>query len=171
VPANAAQVIRIAAELNWHPVFILNDTAASIAAALKPAGLENASGVISTAFFKDVNDPRWKDDPATKEWLSFREKYYRGGQDDGPALYGYAVAETLAQVLNQCGDDLSRENVMRQAASLKEYEGSILLPGITISTGPSDFAPIKQLRLVQFDGHSWQPIDDVVGSTFSDVKK
>ena len=171
VPANAAQVIRIAAELNWHPVFILNDTAASIATALKPAGLENASGVISTAFVKDVNDPRWKDDPATRDWLSFREKYYRGGQDDSAALYGYAVAETLAQVLNQCGDDLSRENVMRQAASLKGYEGSILLPGITISTGPSDFAPIKQLRLVQFDGRSWQPIDDVVGSAFSDAKK
>lgn len=171
VPANAAQVIRIAADLNWHPVLILNDTAASIATALKPAGLEKAAGVISTAFFKDASDPKWKDDPAIKDWLSFREKYYRGGQDDNGALFGYAAAETMAQVLKQCGDDLSRENVMRQAAALSDYEGSILLPGITVSTGASDFAPIKQLRLVQFDGRTWQPIGDVVDSVSSGARK
>lgn len=168
VPANAARVIRIAAELNWHPVFILNDTAASIASALRPAGLENSVGVISTSFLKDVNDPAWKDDPAMKDWSSFMDKYYpKGDKDDGAALYGYAVAETLVQVLKQCGDDLSPENVMRQAATLKDYEASVFLPGITINTGSEDFQPIKHMRLVQFDGHTWQPIGDVFESAFS----
>jgi ABC-type branched-subunit amino acid transport system substrate-binding protein len=168
VPANAARVIRIAADLNWHPVFILNDTAASIATALRPAGLENSAGVISTSFLKDVSDPAWKDDPAMKDWSSFMNKYYPGGdKDDSAALYGYASAETLVQVLKQCGDDLSRENVMRQAASLKGYQASVLLPGITISTGPEDFRPVKQMRLVEFDGRTWQPIGDVIESAFS----
>jgi branched-chain amino acid transport system substrate-binding protein len=168
VPANAARVIRIAADLNWHPVFILNDTAASIATALRPAGLENSVGVISTSFLKDVSDPAWKDDPAMKDWSSFMNKYYPGGdKDDSAALYGYASAETLVQVLKQCGDDLSRENVMRQAASLKGYQASVLLPGVTISTGPEDFRPVKQMRLVQFDGRTWQPIGDVIESAFS----
>jgi branched-chain amino acid transport system substrate-binding protein len=172
VPANAARVIRIAADLNWHPVFILNDMAASIASALRPAGLENSVGVISASFLKDVNDPAWNDDPAIKDWPAFIEKFYPGGdKDDSAALYGYAAAETLVQVLKQCGDDLSRENVMRQAAALREYQGSVLLPGITISTALGDFRPIKQMRLVQFDGRTWQPIGDVVESAFSDVKK
>jgi branched-chain amino acid transport system substrate-binding protein len=171
-PSNASRAIRIAADLNWHPVFILNDMAGSIAAALRPAGLENAVGVISTSFLKDVNDPAWKDDPAMKDWPSFMDEYYRGGdKDDSAALYGYAAAETLVEVLRQCGDDLSRENVMRRAAALKDYQGSVLLPGITISTGPTDFRPVKQLRLVQFDGRTWQPIGDVVETAFSDAKK
>jgi branched-chain amino acid transport system substrate-binding protein len=167
VPANAARVIQIAADLNWHPVFILNGMAGSIATALRPAGLENSAGVISTSFLKDVNDPAWKDDPAMKDWSSFMDKYYPGGdEDDGAALYGYASAETLVQVLKQCGDDLSRENVMRQAAALRDYQPPVLLPGITISTGPGDFRPIKQIRLVQFDGRTWQPIGDVIESAF-----
>jgi ABC-type branched-subunit amino acid transport system substrate-binding protein len=172
VPSNAARVIRIAADLNWHPVVMLNDMAASIATALKPAGLENSLGVISTSFLKDVNDPAWKDDPAIKDWTSFMEKYYPSGdRDDSAALFGYAAAETLVQVLKQCGDDLSRENVMRQAASLKEFQGSLLLPGITMTTGPDDFRPLKQARLVQFDGRTWQPIGDVVETAFSEPKK
>jgi branched-chain amino acid transport system substrate-binding protein len=171
-PSNAARVIRTAADLNWHPVFMLNDMAASIATALRPAGLENSVGVISASFLKDVNDPAWKDDPVIKDWASFMDRYYpRGDKDDSAVLYGYAVAETLVQVLKQCGDDLSRENVMRQAATLKQYQGSLLLPGITISTGLGDFRPIKQMRLVQFDGRTWQPIGDVVESAFSDFKK
>jgi ABC-type branched-subunit amino acid transport system substrate-binding protein len=172
VPANAAQAIRIAADLNWHPVFILNDMAASIGTALKPAGLEKSAGVISAAFLKDVNDPVWKDDPATRDWLAFMDKYNpNGSKDDSAALFGYAAAETLAQVLKQCGDDLSRENVMRQASALENYQPSVLLPGIRISTGSQDFRPIKGLRLVQFDGRSWQPIGEVVETAFSDAKK
>jgi branched-chain amino acid transport system substrate-binding protein len=171
VPANAARAIKIAADINWHPVFILNDIAASIAAALTPAGLENSVGVISAAYLKDANDPAWKDDPGIKDWQVVMDKYYRGGNADSIALYGYAAAGTLVQVLKQCGDDLSRENVMRQAAALEDYQGGVLLPGIGISTGPWDFRPIKQLRLVQFDGRTWQPIGDVVETAFSDVKK
>jgi len=166
-PAVAALAIRRMAELNWHPVFLLDNTSASIANALRPAGLENSIGVISTAFLKNAGDPAWNDDAGMKDWLAFMEKYYPdGNREDGNALFGYAAAETLVQVLTQCGDDLSRENVMRQAASLKDYRGSILLPGIAINTGPDDFRPIKQMRLVQFDGGTWQPIGDMIESAF-----
>jgi branched-chain amino acid transport system substrate-binding protein len=171
-PANAAKVIRIAAELNWHPVFILSHMASSIATALKPAGVENAVGAITAAFLKDANDPAWKDEQATKDWQSFVDKYSRaGGKDDGAAVFGYAAAETLVQVLKQCGNDLSRENVMKQAGTLKDYQGSVLLPGIKISTGPWNFRPIKHLRLVQFDGRTWQPIGDVLETAFSNVDR
>jgi branched-chain amino acid transport system substrate-binding protein len=166
-PAVAALAIRRMAELNWHPVFLLDNTSASIANALRPAGLENSIGVISTAFLKNAGDPAWNDDAGMKDWLAFMEKYYPdGNREDGNALFGYAAAETLVQVLTQCGDDLSRENVMRQAASLKDYRSSILLPGIAINTGPDDFHPIKQMRLVQFDGGTWQPIGDMIESAF-----
>jgi len=166
-PAVAALAIRRMAELDWHPVFLLDNTSASIADALRPAGLENSIGVISTSFLKNAGDPAWKDDPGMKDWSAFMEKYYPdGNREDGNALFGYAAAETLVQVLTQCGDDLSRENVMRQAASLKDYRGSILLPGIAINTGPDDFRPIEQMRLVQFDGGTWQPIGDMIESAF-----
>ena len=171
-PANAAKVIRRAAELNWHPVFILSRMSSSIATALKPAGPENAAGVITAAFLKDANDLTWKDEQATKDWQAFVDKYNRtGGKDDGAAVFGYEAAETLVQVLKQCGNDLTRDNVMKQAAALKDYPGSVLLPGIKISTGPWNFRPIKQLRLVQFDGHAWQPIGDVLETAFSHVDK
>src|ERR1700675_186779 len=170
VPADAAKVIRIAADLNWHPVFILNNMASSIATVLQPAGPENALGVITAAFLKDADDPAWKDEQATKDWQIFVDKYNRaGGKGDGAASFGYADAETLAQVLKQCGNDLSRENVMKQAAALEDYQGSILLPGIKISTGPWNFRPIKHLRLVQFDGRTWQPIGDVLETAFSNA--
>jgi branched-chain amino acid transport system substrate-binding protein len=172
VSTNAAQAIRIAADLNWHPVFILNDMAASIGTALKPAGVEKSTGVVSAAFLKDVNDPAWKDDPAIRDWLAFMDKYNPNeSKDDSAALFGYAAAETLAQVLKQCGDDLSRENVMRQASALEDYQPSVFLPGIRIGTGSRDFQPIKGLRLLQFDGRTWQPIGEVVETAFSDAKK
>jgi ABC-type branched-subunit amino acid transport system substrate-binding protein len=169
-PANAAKAIRIAADLNWHPVFILNYMASSIATAPKPAGPQNALGVITAAFLKDANDPAWKG--ATKDWQAFIDKYNQaGGKDDNAAVFGYAAAETLAQVLKQCGNDLSRENVMKQAAALQDYQGSMLLPGIKISTGPWNFRPIKHLRLVQFDGRTWQPIGEVLETAFSNAQK
>ncbi len=172
VSSNAAKVIQLAAQHNWHPVFVLNQMASSIGTALKPAGLENAAGVITAAYLKDANDPAWKDDQAATEWQSFLEKYRRtGGTDEGAAMFGFAAAETLAQVLKQCGNDLSRENVMKQAAALKDYQGSVLLPGIKISTGPWNFRPIKHLRLVQFDGRTWQPIGDVLETAFSGTNK
>jgi branched-chain amino acid transport system substrate-binding protein len=168
-PAVAAQALRKIAELDWRPVEVLVNASASIASTLRPAGLQNASGVISTSFLKDASDPAWKDDPAMKAWSSFMDKYYPDGdKDDINAVFGYAAAETLFQVLSQCGNDLSRENVMRQAASLRGYQSSVALPGITFNTGPADFHPIKQLRLVQFDGTAWQPIGDVIESAFVD---
>ena len=171
-PANAAKVIRIAAELNWHPVFILDHMASSIAMALKPAGPENAVGVVTAAFLKDANDPAWKNEQATNDWRAFLDKYSQaGGKDDGAAVFGYAAAETLVQVLKQCGNDLSRDNVMKQAAALEDYQSSTLLPGIKINTGRWNFRPIKHLRLVQFDGRSWQPIGDVLETAFSGAGK
>ena len=166
-PSVAGRAIRKASELDWHPVILLNNASASIASALRPAGLQNAVGVISTAFLKDAGNSMWKEDQAIKDWSAFMDKYYPDGdKDDGNALYGYAAAETLVQVLTQCGQDLSRENIMKQAASLKDYRSPILLPGIAINTGPADFRPIKQMRLVQFDGNAWQPIGDGIESAF-----
>jgi ABC-type branched-subunit amino acid transport system substrate-binding protein len=167
-PPISARAIRRAAELGWHPQLLLVNAAASIANALRPAGLQNSVGVISTAFLKDASDATWKDDPAIKEWLAFMDKYYPDGdKEDGNAVFGYAAAETLARILTQCGDDLSRENIMRQAESLKAYQNPMALPGVLMNTGPTDFRPIKQMRLVQFDGSSWQPIGDVIESAFA----
>jgi branched-chain amino acid transport system substrate-binding protein len=167
-PATAAQVIRHLSEFDWHPVLILDNAAASIANALRPGGLENSTGVISTAFLKDGSDPAWKDDTAMKEYLSFMDKYYpEGDREDSYAVFGYAVAQTLAQVLRQCGDDLSRENVMRQAQSLKNFRSSVTLPEIAITTSPTDFHPVKDMRLVQFDGRTWQPIGQLFDSAFT----
>lgn len=167
-PPISARAIRRAVELDWHPVVVLVNAAASIANALRPAGLQNAAGVISTSFLKDADDATWKEDPSIKTWLAFMDKYYPDGdREDSYAIFGYAAAETLVQVLTQCGDDLSRENIMRQAASLKNYQSPIILPGIAINTGPADFHPIKQMRLVQFDGTAWQPIGDVIDSAFA----
>ena len=158
VPSTASRVIQLAASLNWHPVMIVNDASASIANAMAPAGLQNSAGVISTAFLKDPSDPAWKDDPAMKDWFAFMDKYHHvESTNNSAALYGYAAAEALTQVLKQCGDDLSRDNVMRQAASLRNYHPSVALPSIRMNTSPDSYLPIKQTRLVQFDGRSWQP--------------
>ena len=167
-PPISARAIRRAAELDWHPVMVLVNAAASIANALRPAGLQNSVGVVSTSFLKDADDAAWKDDPAIKAWLAFMDKYYPDGdREDAYAIFGYAAAETLFQVLTQCGDDLSRENIMHQAASLKNYKSTVTLPGIAINTSPTDFRPIEQMRLVQFDGTAWQPIGDVIESAFA----
>jgi branched-chain amino acid transport system substrate-binding protein len=167
-PTMAAQVIRRLGESDWHPVLILDNAAASIANALRPGGLENAIGVISTAFLKDGSDPVWKDDTAMKDYLRFMDRYYpEGDKEDSYAVFGYAVAETLAQVLKQCGDDFSRDNVMKQAQSLRDFRSSVTLPGIAITTSPTDFRPVKEMRLVQFDGRSWQPIGQLFDSAFT----
>lgn len=167
-PAMAAQVIRHLSEFDWHPLLILDNAAASIANALRPGGLENSIGVISTAFLKDGSDPAWKEDIAMKEYLSFMDQYYpEGDKEDSYAVFGFAVAQTLAQVLRQCGDDLSRENVMKQAQSLKDFRSSVTLPGIAITTSPTDFRPVKDMRLVQFDGRTWQPIGQLFDSAFT----
>jgi branched-chain amino acid transport system substrate-binding protein len=166
-PAMAGRVIRTLSESDWHPVLLLANAGASIANALRPGGLENSIGVISTAFLKDGSDPAWKDDTAMKEFASFMDKYYpEGDKEDSYAVFGYAAAHTLAQVLKQSGNDLTRENIMRQAQALKGFQSPVVLPGIVINTSPTDYRPIKQMRLVQFDGTTWQPIGEVIDTAF-----
>jgi branched-chain amino acid transport system substrate-binding protein len=166
-PPMVARALRRMNDIGWHPVLILDNASASIANSLRPAGLENAIGVISTAFLKDASDPAWKDDPGMQAWSAFMDKYYPDGDKaDSNAVFGYAAAETLTQVLRQCGDDLSRDNILRQATALKNYRPSVTLPSISINTGSTDYSPIKQMRLVQFDGYTWQPIGEVIESAF-----
>jgi branched-chain amino acid transport system substrate-binding protein len=166
-PAIAALAIRKAADIGWEPLVLLDNASTSIASTLRPAGLQNTTNVVSTAFLKDAGDPRWQDDPGIREWLSFMEKFYPDGEkDDANAVFGYAAAATLTQVLKQCGDDLSRDNVMRQATSLKDFQSSVMLPGISINTSPTDARPIKQTQLVEFDGRAWLSIGKVLNTVF-----
>ncbi len=162
-PKFAAQAIRKAAEIGWKPVHLLNNVSNSVGSVLKPAGFENAKGVLSTAYTKDPTDPTWKDDPDYKQWRVFMEKYLPDGDKTSSfTIYGYAVAQTLVQVLKQCGDNLTRENVMKQAANLKDLKIDMLLPGITINTGPNDFFPIKQMQMERFNGERWELFGPVI---------
>jgi branched-chain amino acid transport system substrate-binding protein len=157
IPKFAAQAIRKAAEIGWKPTHVLNSVSNSVGSVLKPAGLDNSQGILSTSYLKDPTDSTWKDDPALKEWAAFMEKYYpEGDRTSTFTVYGYSVAESLVQVLKQCGDNLTRENVMKQAANLKDVKLGTLLPGISINTGPNDFFPIKQLQMMRFKGESWE---------------
>jgi branched-chain amino acid transport system substrate-binding protein len=156
-PKFAAQAIKKIAELGWKPVHLLNNVSNSVGSVLKPAGFDNAKGLLSTAYLKDPTDPTWKDDPAYKEWLAFMDKYYPDGDKTSSfPVYGYLVAQTLLAVLKQSGDNLTRDNVMKQAASLKNLELGMLLPGMRINTGPNDFAPIKQMQMEQFNGERFE---------------
>ena len=156
IPKFAAQAIRKAAEIQWKPLHILSSVGASVGATLKPAGLENAKDIVSDFYIKDPTDPQWKDDAGYQQWIAFMDKYYpEGDKTDGGNVYGPSNAATVVQVLKQCGDDLSRENVMRQAANLHDLTVPMLLPGITINTGATDFAPVKQVQMARFDGERW----------------
>ena len=157
IPKFAAQAIRKAAEIQWKPLHILSNIGSSVAVTLRPAGFENAKGLVTDLYLKDWTDPQWKDDPTFHEWVAFMDKYYPGGdKTDGANVYAPSIAQTLVQVLKQCGDDLTRENIMKQAANLHHFRVPLLLPGIEINTSPTDFAPIKQIRMARFDGHRWQ---------------
>jgi branched-chain amino acid transport system substrate-binding protein len=164
IPKFAAQAIRKAAEIEWKPLHILIGIASSVGVALKPAGLENAVGIISDNSFKDPTDPEWRNDAGYNWWVSFMDKYYPGGdRADLGTVYGPSVAATTVQVLKQCGNELTRENVMRQAANLRSFNLPMLLPGITINTGPDDFAPIKQVQMKRFDGERFRPFGPILG--------
>jgi ABC-type branched-subunit amino acid transport system substrate-binding protein len=164
-PKFAAQAIKKAHDLGWKPVHYLNNVSTSTAAVLKPAGLEAAKGLITALYLKEVTDPQWKNDKGYKDWLAWMQKYYpEGSIEDQFNAYGYSVAMTLVQVLKQCGNDLTRENIMRQAASLKNLELPMLLPGIKVNTSPNDFAPIDQEQLARFNGERWEIFGDVVAS-------
>jgi branched-chain amino acid transport system substrate-binding protein len=162
-PKAAAQAIRKAYDIGWNPVRYLNSTAASIASTLKPAGLEKSKGLISAGAYIEVADPRWKNSPDLKIWEAFTSKYMSAVEYiDSNAGYGFGAATTIVQVLKQCDNDLSRENIMKQAANLKDFRAPLLYPGITINTSPTNYSPIRQLQLQTFNGEGWEPIGDVM---------
>jgi len=164
-PKFAAQAIKKVAEIGWKPLHFLNNVSGSVGSVLKPAGFENAQEIISADYLKDVSDPQWNNDPGMKDFLAFMNKYFPDGDKlDHGTIVGYGVAQTLIQILKQCGDDLTRENVMKQAASLKNFRTEVLLPGIQINTSATDFAPISQLQLERFKGEKWDLFGDVISA-------
>ena len=168
IPKFAAQAIRKAVELEWKPLHILSGVGNSVAATLKPAGLQNAKDIISDFYLKDPTDPQWKDDEGYKDWVAFMDKYYPDGdKSDLGNVVGPAFAQTFVQVLKQCGDDLTRENIMKEAANLHGFRVPMLLPGITINTSPTDFAPIKQIQMARFDGERWQLFGPLINGAVS----
>jgi ABC-type branched-subunit amino acid transport system substrate-binding protein len=166
IPKFEAQAIRKAAEIKWKPLFITNGIAASVGAAFKPAGLENCKGIITDNSFKDPTDPEWKNDAGYKWWIGFMNKYQpKADKSDNGNVYGSSVAATTVQVLKQCGDDLTRENVMRQAANLHHFGLPMLQPGITINTSPTDFDAIKGVRMERFDGERFRAFGPILSGT------
>jgi len=163
-PKFAAQAIRKAYDIGWKPVHYLNNVSIGIGSVLTPAGLDKSVGLITTAYLKEPGDKQFETDPAIVQWREFMKKYYPDGSlIDNLNVYGYAVAQTIAQVLRQCGDNLTRENVMRQAANMKGWRPDTLLPGITINTGNDDFAPIESVQLQRFNGKEWVRFGEVLG--------
>jgi branched-chain amino acid transport system substrate-binding protein len=164
-PKFAAQAIKKVAEIGWKPTHFLNNVSASVGSVLKPAGYDNSQNIISAAYLKDASDPQWNDDAGMKAFLAFLQKDFpEGNKLDAGVVVGYGVAQTVVQILKQCGDNLTRENVMKQAASLKNFRTEMLLPGISINTSATDFAPISQLQLMRFKGEQWQLFGDVISA-------
>ena len=165
VPKFAVQAIRKAYDLSWRPTQFVINPAAQVGIVMKPAGVEKSTGIISAAFLKDTTDPQFQDDEEMKTWRAWMKKYYpEGSLDDPQNVVGYAQAQTMIQVLKQCGDDLSRENVMRQAANLRQFRATMLLPGITINTGSNDYQPIKDMVLQRFNGERFELFGGVLSS-------
>src|SRR5215469_8504410 len=165
IPKFAAQAIKKAAEIEWKPVHFLNSVSSSITATIKPAGFDNAQGIITAEYLKDPTDRQWKEDPEIKTWNAFLDKYYpEANRSDAFVIYGYAVAQSMVGVLKRCGDDLTRANVMKQAASMHDAVVAGLLPGVKINTSPTDFAPISQLQLAKLKGDTWERFGDIISS-------
>jgi branched-chain amino acid transport system substrate-binding protein len=162
-PKFAAQAIKKAHEIGWKPVHLLNNVSNSVGSVLKPAGFEASKDVLSTGYLKDPTDPTWDNDAGKKEWLAFMDKYFPDGDKTSSfTVYGYTVAQSLHEVLKQSGDNLTRENVMKQAASLKNVGHPMLLPGITINTSDKDFYPIEQMQMQKFTGERWELFGPVI---------
>jgi branched-chain amino acid transport system substrate-binding protein len=162
----SAQAIRKTFELGWKPLHFITAGSASIGATIKPAGFDISQGLVSASYVKDPTDPKWRDDPDVKTWNEFLDKYFpEASRIDAQAVLGYAHAQAVIQVLKQCGDDFTRENVMRQAASLKSVSLGMLLPGVTLKTSPDDFAPIEQMQLMKLKGESWELFGDVIDAS------
>ena len=164
-PKFAAQAIKKNAEIGWKPLHFLNNVSASIGSVMKPAGFEASQGIISSAYFKDPTDPQWKDDAAMKAWHAFLDKYFpEANRADASVMYGFIVSQGLVHVLKACGDNLTRENIMKQAASIKDFEPLGLLPGVNVNTSATDFAPLSQLQLMRFKGETWERFGEVISS-------
>jgi branched-chain amino acid transport system substrate-binding protein len=164
-PKFAAQAIKKMAEIEWKPLHFLNNVSASIGGVMKPAGMEASQDIISSAYLKDPTDPQWKDDAAMKGWNAFLDKYFpEADRTDGSVMYGYIVAQGLVHVLKNCGNDLTRENIMKQAASIKDLEVPGLLPGIKVNTSATDFAPLSSVQLMKFKGQTWERFGEIISS-------
>jgi ABC-type branched-subunit amino acid transport system substrate-binding protein len=164
-PKFAAQAIKKVAEIEWKPLHFLNNVSASVGSVIKPAGMQNAQEIISAAYLKDASDPQWNNDPGMKDFYAFLAKDFpEGDKLDQGTVVGYGAAQTLVQVLKQCGDDLTRENIMKQAANLKGFRTEVMLPGIKIDTSATDFAPISSLQLMRFKGERWNLFGDVISA-------
>jgi branched-chain amino acid transport system substrate-binding protein len=164
-PKFAAQAIKKTAEIGWKPLHFLNNVSASIGSVITPAGMENAQGIISSNYLKDPTDPQWKNDAGMKAWNEFLDKYFpEANRSDASVMYAYTVAQGLVHVLKACGDNLTRENIMKQAASIKDLELGGLLPGIKVNTSATDFAPLAQLRLMRFKGDTWDLFGDIISA-------
>jgi branched-chain amino acid transport system substrate-binding protein len=162
-PKFAAQTIKKMAEIDWKALQIVANVSTSVGAVMRPAGFENGQGVLSAHYAKDAGDAQWKDDPGMKRFLAFLDKYYPDAdRTNSQVIYGYGAAQTLTKVLEMCGDDLTRANIMKQAANLKDFTPDTLLPGIKINTSATDFAPIEQLRMMRFKGEKWDLFGDVI---------
>jgi branched-chain amino acid transport system substrate-binding protein len=168
IPKFAAQAIRKVYDIGWKPTYFLTNVSVSVKAVIQPAGPEKAVGVISAAFFKEPTDPHWLHTPEYNEWLAWMRKYNASAAvADSLTVYGYSLAQTMVAVLKASGDDLTRENVMKQAASMHDLKLPMLLPGITVSTSADDFQPIKQMQLQKFDGTTWQLFGGVISGSGS----
>ncbi|MCK1281914.1 ABC transporter substrate-binding protein [Bradyrhizobium sp. 61] len=164
-PKFAAQAIKKAAEINWHPVHIISNVSASVGGVLEPAGLEISQGILSASYTKDGSDPQWNADDGMKKFYNFLAQYDpKANKLDAGVVFGYAAAQTMVKVLQMCGDELTHENVMKQAASLKDFEPDTLLPGIKINTSADNFAPIEQLQMMRFKGRKWELFGDIISS-------
>jgi ABC-type branched-subunit amino acid transport system substrate-binding protein len=164
-PKFAAQAIKKVSEIDWKPLHFLNNVSASVGSVIKPAGFENSQDIISAAYLKDASDKQWDNDPGMKEFYAFLEKDFpEGNKLDGSVVVGYGVAQTMVKVLQMSGDNLTRANIMKQAASLQDFRTEVLLPGIKINTSPTDFAPVSSLQLMRFKGEKWELFGDVISA-------
>ena len=162
-PKFAAQAIKKLAEIDWHPLHLVVNVSASVGSVIKPAGFENSQGILSAAYAKDAADAQWDNDPGMKKFFEFLQQYYPDANKlDSSVVYGYGAAQTLVKVLQMCGDDLTRANVMKQAASLKDFTPDTMLPGVKINTSATDFAPVSQLQLMRFKGEKWELFGEAI---------
>src|SRR6202451_1599851 len=167
-PKFAAQAIKKIAEIEWKPLHIVSNVSAAVGSVIKPAGFENSQGILSAAYAKDGADSQWDNDPGMKKFYAFLEKYYADANKlDGSVVYGYGAAQTMVKVIQMCGDNLTRENIMKQAANLKDFTPDTLLPGVRINTSATDFAPIEQLQMMRFKGEKWDLFGDIISGELS----